>query len=278
MRVALAVGVARPITFLSDYGTADEFAGVCRAVIARIAPDARVIDLSHGIVRHDVGQGAAVLANALGYAPAGVHLAVVDPGVGTARRPVAVAAVEDERVFVGPDNGLLSLAVDRFGGAAEAVDISASPVRLEPVSATFHGRDLFAPVAAHLALGDRLAGLGEPVDPATLATIDRGGPEVEPGLRLEAEVGHVDAFGNLSLIATAADADDAGFEVGSRLRVRGPHLSAEAVYALTFADAEPGDMVLLVDSAYSLALAVNRGDASRQLDLDPGDRVVLARM
>ena len=110
--------MARPITFLSDYGSTDEFAGVCRAVIARIAPEARVIDLGHGIARHDVRQGATVLANAVGYAPAGVHLAVVDPGVGTPRRAVAVAAAQEDRHFVGPDNGLLSLALDRFGGAA----------------------------------------------------------------------------------------------------------------------------------------------------------------
>lgn len=267
--------MARPVTFLSDYGTNDEFAGVCRAVIARIAPDATVIDLGHGIARHDVGQGAAVLANALGFAPPGVHLAVVDPGVGTGRRAVAVAAAEEERLFVGPDNGLLSLALERFGGAAEAIDLADSPVRLEPVSPTFHGRDLFAPAAAHLALGTPLGELGEPIDPAGLTAIDRGEPVVEAGLKLEAEVGHVDAFGNVSLIATAADADDAGLEVGRRLRVRGPRRSDEAVFALTFADAEPGDLVLLVDSAYSLALAVNRGDASRQLDLSPGERVVL---
>ena len=267
--------MARPITFLSDYGTTDELAGVCRAVIARIAPGAPVIDISHGIRRHDVGHGAAVLASAVGYAPAGVHLAVVDPGVGTPRRPVAVAAAEDERFFVGPDNGLLTPALDRFGGPVEAVDVAATPVRLEPVSATFHGRDLFAPVAAHLALGEPLAGLGEAIDPATLERIDRAGPDVDPGVSLEAEVGHVDAFGNLSLIARAADAEDAGFGVGDRLRVRGPRRSDEAVYALTFSDAEPGDMVLFVDSASSLALAVNRGDAARQLDLAPGDRVVL---
>jgi S-adenosylmethionine hydrolase len=267
--------VPRPITFLSDYGTGDEFAGVCRAVIARIAPEARVIDLSHGIARHDVRQGAAVLANAVGFGPEAVHLAVVDPGVGTARQAVAVTAADRGHQFVGPDNGLLSLAIERFGGAAEAVDISNSPARLEPVSATFHGRDLFAPVAARLALGDTLTELGEPIDPESLQRINRGGPEVEPGLRLEAEVGHVDAFGNLSLIATAADADDAGLEIGKRLRVRGPRRSDEAVYALTFADAEPGQMVLLVDSARSLSLAVNRGDASRQLDLGAGDRVLL---
>jgi S-adenosylmethionine hydrolase len=270
--------VARPITFLSDYGTGDEFAGVCRAVIARIAPDAPVIDLTHGIARHDVRQGAAVLANAVGYAPAGVHLAVVDPGVGTGRRAVAVAAAEEGRQFVGPDNGLLSLALERFGGAAEAVEISGSPARLEPVSPTFQGRDLFAPVAARLALGDLLAELGEPIDAGSLERVDRGRPVVQEGLRLEAEVGHVDAFGNLSLIATAADADDAGLEPGRRLRVRGPRRSDEAIYALTFADAEPDEMVLLVDSARSLALAVNRGDAARRLDLAPGERVVLTKL
>jgi S-adenosyl-L-methionine hydrolase (adenosine-forming) len=270
--------VARPITFLSDYGSTDEFAGVCRAVIARIAPEARVIDISHGIARHDVRHGAAVLANAVGYAPPGVHLAVVDPGVGTERRAVAVAAAEEGRHFVGPDNGLLSPALERFGGAREAVEISNSAARLDPVSPTFAGRDLFAPVAAHLALGEPLAALGEPLDPDTLERIDGGGPVIEPGLRLEAEVGHVDAFGNLSLIATAADADDAGLEPGKGLRVRGPRRSDEAVYALTFADAKPDEMVLLVDSARSLALAVNRGDAARRLDLSPGDRVLLTRL
>lgn len=270
--------MARPITFLSDYGAVDEFAGVCRAVIARIAPDAAVIDLSHGIRRHDVGQGAAVLANAVGFAPPGVHLAVVDPGVGTPRRAVAVAAADGDRYFVGPDNGLLSLALARFGGAGAAVDLADSPVRLEPVSATFHGRDLFAPAAAHLALGEPLERLGDRIDPTTLITIDRGEAEVEPGRSLEAQVGHIDAFGNLALIATAADADDAGLEPGARVRVRAPRRSDEAVYALTFADADAGEMVLLVDSARSLALAVNRGDAARRLELEPGERVVLSAM
>ncbi len=268
--------MARPITFLSDYGVDDEFAGVCRAVIVRIAPDARIIDLTHGIVRHDVRHGAAVLANATAFAPDGVHLAVVDPGVGTARRAVAVAAAGGSNWFVGPDNGLLSLALDRCGGAAAAVEISSSPARLEPVSATFHGRDLFAPVAARLALGESLAGLGEQIEPRSLAAIELEPPRIEPGRRLDAEVGHVDAFGNLSLIATAADADEAGFEVGDRLRVEGRVRSGEAVYTLTFAEAEPGEIVLLVDSARSLALAVNRGDAASLLDLSAGERVVLS--
>jgi S-adenosylmethionine hydrolase len=270
---------ARPITFLSDYGSADEFAGVCRAVIARIAPEARLIDLSHGIARHDVRHGAAVLAGAVGYSPPGVHLAVVDPGVGTARRPVAVATPGGKRQFVGPDNGLLAPALERFGGAAEAIDLTGSPVRLEPVSATFHGRDLFAPVAAHLALGEELATLGEPIDPGSLETLDSGpAAEVEPGVRLTAEVGHVDGFGNLALLATAVDAAAAGLEAGKRLRVTAPRRSYEALYARTFADADEGELLLFVDSSGALALAVNRDDAGRKLDLAAGDSVALSRL
>src|SRR3954468_22855087 len=133
------------ITFLSDYGHEDEFVGVCHGVMARIAPDARVLDVSHGIERHDVRSGALVLRRALPYMPAGVHLAVVDPEVGGQRRAVAVRCAEEGRMLVGPDTGLLAPAAQRLGGAVEAVDIGRSPHRLEPVAATFHGRDVFAP-------------------------------------------------------------------------------------------------------------------------------------
>src|SRR5512133_3924341 len=148
------------ITFLSDYGYDDEFVGVCHGVMARIAPAARVLDVSHGIERHDVRSGALVL-----------HLALVDPEVGGERRAVAVRAAEDDRILVGPDNGLLALAIERFGGALEAVDVARSPHRLEPTSATFHGRDLFAPVAAHLAAGAPLADAGDPIDPDELTPL-----------------------------------------------------------------------------------------------------------
>ena len=133
------------ITFLSDYGAGDEFVGTCHAVIAGIAPEARVIDLAHGVPRHDVVAGAHVLARALRYAPAGVHLAVVDPEVGGRRRAVALRCAAEDRVLVGPDNGLLWPAAQAFGGVVEAVEIGRSPHRLEPVAATFHGRDVFRP-------------------------------------------------------------------------------------------------------------------------------------
>src|SRR3954452_15883389 len=169
-----AVGFAlpmAPVTFLSDYGLTDDFVGVCHAVIARIAPEARVIDLTHGIPRHDVRTGALTLARALPYAPAGVHLAVVDPEVGTERRAVAIRCGDEGRVLVGPDNGLLMPAAAALGGAVEAVDIARSPHRLEPVAATFHGRDVFAPVAGHLATGAELAGAGDPLGVDELATL-----------------------------------------------------------------------------------------------------------
>src|SRR5215203_4698191 len=167
------------LTFLSDYGHGDDFVGVCHAVVARIAPDARVIDITHGIERHDVRTGAMVLRNTLPFAPAGVHLAVVDPGVGTERRAVAVRCAEEDRVLVGPDNGLLSLAWELLGGVVEAVDISRSRHRLEPLSATFHGRDLFAPVGAALAAGEPFPEAGDPIDPAELTALELPEPRRE---------------------------------------------------------------------------------------------------
>ena len=160
------------ITFLSDYGYEDDFVGVCHAVIARIAPDVRVVDLGHGLPRHQVRPAALALRNALPYTPPGVHLAVVDPEVGAERRAVAVRAAQEDRILVGPDNGLLALAAERFGGAVQAVDIARSPHRLQPVAATFHGRDIFAPVAAHLAAGASLAEAGDPFDLGELVRLD----------------------------------------------------------------------------------------------------------
>src|ERR1700728_1487454 len=160
------------ITFLSDYGQLDEFVGVCHGVMVRRCPNARIIDLTHSIPRHDVRSGAIVLRSALPFLPAGVHLAVVDPGVSAvgrhARRCVAIRTVDEDHVLVGPDNGLLMPAAERLGGGAEAVDIGESPERLEPVSRTFHGRDIFAPVAAALAAGASLLAVGDPLPVAQL--------------------------------------------------------------------------------------------------------------
>ena len=162
------------ITFLTDYGLTDDFVGVCHGVIARVCPQARVIDLTHGVPRGDVRAGGLILQGALPYLPVGVHLAVVDPGVGSDRRAVALGTA-DGRALVGPDNGLLWLAAERAGGVIEAVDIGRSPFALEPVSATFHGRDIFAPVAARLAAGVALAEVGEACDPEALMRLEAVG-------------------------------------------------------------------------------------------------------
>ena len=189
--------MSAPISFLSDYGLADEFVGVCHAVIATICPDAQVIDITHGIPRHDVRAGALILRGALPYLPAGVVLAVVDPDVGAERRAVAIRA-GDGRQLVGPDNGLLWLAAELSGGVSEAVDIARSAFRLEPVSATFHGRDIFAPVAARLAAGAGLRDCGEPLDPGRLVRVELPRPRLEDGALMTQAV-YVDRFGNVAL-------------------------------------------------------------------------------
>ena len=265
---------ARTITFLSDYGYEDEFAGVCRAVIARIAPGARVIDLTHGVPRHGVEQGATVLVNALPFAPPGVHLAIVDPGVGSPRRALAVRVAEDDRVLVGPDNGLLWPAIERFGGAVEVVDVALSPFRLEPISATFHGRDVFAPVAARLAAGAGLAEAGEAIAPESLVAMEAEGPSIERG-RVVAHALTVDRYGNVALDLGDRHLPDTGLRLGRSLTVDAPTASRPATFALTFADVPPGELLLYEDSNRSFAIAINRGDAADALGLVPGDEVVL---
>ena len=263
----------RPITFLSDYGYEDEFAGVCRAVIAQIAPGAPLIDLSHGIARQDVRQGAVVLANALPSCPPGVHLAVVDPGVGSNRRAVAVEAAEG-RFLVGPDNGLLSRALDRLGGALGAVELSRSAFRLEPVSATFHGRDLFAPVAAHLSLGARLEEAGEAVDTASLVTLDLPSPRVGPD-EVVAHAIHVDGYGNVTLDLDAEMLADGPLRPGQALEIHAPDGRFNAVWARTFADVEAGEVLVFEDSSAAIALAVSGGNAAGLMDLVPDREVTL---
>jgi len=267
--------VARPITFLSDYGYADEFAGVCRAVIARIAPEARVIDITHGLPRHAVRQGAVLLAHALPFAPAGVHLAIVDPGVGTERRPVAMRVGDEERILVGPDNGVLSLAVQGLGGAVEAVDLTASAHRLEPVTSTFHGRDLFAPVAAHLALGAALAEAGEPVEPSTLTRVELPEPRIYPD-RIVAHVVYVDGFGNVALNLSHEQLASTFLRLGERVDVDAGGTKITVPFGQTFGDVGPGEGILYEDSSRSLALAINRESAAELLGLTPDDEVVLS--
>lgn len=265
--------MTRPILFLSDYGLADEFVGVCHAVIARLAPEVRVIDLAHEIPPQDVARGAAVLAGAVGYAPDDtVYLAVVDPGVGTARRPVVVEA--GSALLVGPDNGLLSRAWRALGGVRAAFELTSRDLMLDRVSPTFHGRDVFAPAAARLAAGMPPEEAGPPVDPATLEEVEVPGVRIEEG-HVHCKVFGVDRFGNVQLSARPPDLRDAGLE-GERIQVRVEGRGHELPVARTFGDVEPGEGVVIVDSAGYLTVGINRGRAAEELGVDGGDHVVLA--
>ena len=263
--------MALGVTFLSDYGLDDEFVGVCHAVIARIAPEARVVDLTHGIPRHDVRSGALALARALPYAAPGVHLAVVDPEVGAERRSVALRTAEEDRLLVGPDNGLLSLAAARFGGAVEAVEIGRSGLRLEPVSATFHGRDIFAPVAAALAAGSALADAGDPLDPEELVTLVMPAARVEDGV-LVAHAVALDRFGNVMLDVAHGELAGLGLRLGRPVVVN----DEPAHFASTFADVPAGALLLYEDAYRTLALAVNRGSAADHLGVRIDDELRIA--
>ena len=254
------------VSLLTDYGADDEFAGVMHGVIAGIAPEARVVDLTHGIPRHAVRHGALVLARALPYLPEGVHVGVVDPEVGSERRALGLRTAEPERLLVGPDNGLLSLAWERFGGVVEAVDITRSPHRLEPVSATFHGRDLFAPVAAHLAAGAELADAGEAVDPDGLEAIELSEPRVEDGA-LVARVLSLDRYGNAALDAGHDELAGSGLTLGREVELEVGGDRHRALYVQTFADVPSGELLVYEDAYRTLAVAVNRGDAARTLGL-----------
>jgi S-adenosylmethionine hydrolase len=252
------------ITFLSDYGLEDDFVGVCHAVIASICPEARIIDITHGIARHDVRAGAVVLREALPYLPVGVHLAVVDPDVGGHRRGVALRT-GDARLLVGPDNGLLWPAAEAAGGVVEAVDIDRSSFRLEPVSATFHGRDIFAPVAARLAGGAALADAGEPCDPDQLVELVLPSPFLEDGA-LVAHVLYIDRFGNVQLDAGHEEVAMSSLRAGQRVMVRaGRGAGVEAHFVRTFADVDAGEVLVYEDSYGRLALAVRRGSAAERI-------------
>jgi S-adenosyl-L-methionine hydrolase (adenosine-forming) len=266
------------ITFLSDYGHRDEFVGVCHGVIARRCPSARVIDLTHGIPRQDVRTGALVLRAALTYMPAGIHLAVVDPSVGAAgehaRRAVAVRAAEDDRVLVGPDNGLLMLAAAALGGAVEAVDIGQSRERLHPVSQTFHGRDIFAPVAAALAAGEDLAAVGSSLPVEELRRLELPSARMIDGA-LAVHILRRDHFGNLILDASADLLDAAGAQPGGGVTVQHAGRAHDARYGATFADVGAGELVIYQDAERMIALAVNHGSAAELLGAARDDELIV---
>ncbi len=248
--------------FLSDFGLQDDFAGTCHGVIKRIAPRAEIIDVTHGIPPQAVLQGALVLANTLPYMPIGVNLAVVDPGVGGHRRALALRDVEG-RFFVGPDNGLLLPAADR-AGIAVAHELANPAYALETISRTFHGRDLFAPAAAHLAMGVAIGELGPPIDPEALVRLELPELSFAEGV-VHATTLYVDSFGNIVLNLTRDDLERIGVVPGARVEL---DLSGERYYAVaarTFADARPGDVILYEDSYRNMSIAISNGNAAAML-------------
>lgn len=244
-------------------------------MIRRIAPDATIIDLAHGIAPQAVLQGAVALADALPYVPIGVHVAVVDPDVGGNRRGIALRAGEG-RLLVGPDNGLLALAADELGGVEAAVELVDPAYRLQPVSDTFHARDVFCPAAAHLAAGVPLSALGPPVDAATLVRLPLPVAFTADG-EARGPVLAVDTFGNVTLGLRAADLAAAGLVPGSAVDVVAAGRGAHARLARTYADVDPGGLVVYVSSFGRVELAVSRGNAASRLGLEAGTSVVLRR-
>jgi S-adenosylmethionine hydrolase len=258
------------ITFLTDFGLQDDFVGVCRGVIKRIARDAQILDITHGIAPQAVTQGACVLARSVPYLPVAVHLAVVDPGVGSERRAVAIRTWSG-RVFVGPDNGLLAIAADADG--IDGVRSLTNPhYHLEAVSRTFHARDLFSPVAAHLAAGASFDDLGEEVDPATLVRIELPVAAFVEG-ELRATLLDVDRFGNLGLNVSSAEIEELGVHSGDKVELNFALTAYFAVVGETYADAARGELIVYEDSYGAWAIAINGGNAAALTEASAGDEV-----
>jgi hypothetical protein len=260
------------ISFTTDYGIGDGFVAACEGVIARIAPGPRVLHVSHTVPPQDVRRGGAILAQAVPYLPPAVHLAVVDPGVGTERRGMVLVVAEG--LLVGPDNGLLIPAAEMLGGVRAAYQLTEPAYRLSRVSATFHGRDVFAPAAAHLAAGIAPENFGAAMDVATLVRLPEPETLAEQG-KLTTEILSVDSFGNIQLAATGADLDATGAAPGTSAHVNLAGRSVTARVGRTFRDAAQEPLLVYVDSAGRVALAVDRGSAAVDFSAVPGDQVLV---
>lgn len=259
------------ISFLTDFGAVATAPAVCRGVMWSIAPDARIDDLTHAVRPFDVREGAFLLASAVPYLPVGIHVAVVDPGVGTPRAPIGIRTLRGD-MLIGPDNGLLRPASRALGGVTEARLLENRTLWLPEVSSTFHGRDIFSPVAAHLAAGTEFAAIGPFAD----RLVDLELPAARHvGDALETAVLFIDAFGNCRLAGTTADLGPD--PTGRQFSVQLPHAAATLPWASTFGDIAPGEALLYEDADYAgLALAVNRGSAAERFDLAPDTPIRIA--
>jgi hypothetical protein len=271
----------RPVIgFLTDFGL-DGAAAICRGVMLSIARDAQIVDISHTVAKYAIGDGAYLLATAVPWLPVGVHVAVIDPGVGTDRRPIALLTQRGD-TLIGPDNGLLLPAARRLGGVTEARVIENRSWLPPATSSTFHGRDIFAPAAAHLATGAPFADVGREVDPGTLVELAAAMATASDG-HLATEVVYVDSFGNLRLAGGVAELAAAlgPVEPGTRLEVTLKESTAEehvvVRWARTFGETPAGELLGYEDSSGALAIAESSGSAARRLGAGSGARIGIRR-
>jgi S-adenosylmethionine hydrolase len=263
------------ISFLTDFGP-DGPAAICRGVMLSIAPEARIVDIGHSIRKYAIADGAYLMASAVPYFPVGIHVGVVDPGVGTERLPIAIRTARGD-VLIGPDNGLLMPAADKLGGAAEARALENRDLMLPRTSSTFHGRDIFSPVAAHLATGTPFASVGPEVPLDRLVQLEAPSPEVAEG-ELRTAVLYVDSFGNVRFAAEPADlvAAIGGLESGRRVAVEFEPLDGDGpvvertTWQATFGRVPVGASLLFEDSLGRVSLADNQGDAAARLGVAVG--------
>lgn len=261
-----------PICFLSDFGLADDFVGTCKGVVASIAPGANVIDLTHEVPGFAIEAGAEVLQHATRYMPEDtIYLAVVDPGVGTRRRGIALRTGSGA-LMVGPDNGLLIPAAGSLGGVTTAVSLTRPEYRIHPVSSTFHGRDIFAPAAAHLHAGVELSRLGEEIKPEALVDLALTGTQMSPDGTNAARIIDIDRYGNARLSILQGEVD---FDYGTALLVDAGDGNMPVRYLETFGTAKAGELVLVPDSHWRLSLAINKGSAAQALALKVGTEIRL---
>jgi S-adenosylmethionine hydrolase len=261
----------RPVCFLSDFGLADDFVGTCKGVMLNIAPGVAIVDLTHEVPGFEVEVGAEILQHATRYMPdEAIYVAVIDPGVGTERWALALRT-ENGAFLVGPDNGLLVPAAEALGGILEVVLLTNERYHVHPVSNTFHGRDVFAPAAAHLAAGVGLSELGEAVDPASLVGLSLPGVE-EEGVSegVTARIISIDRYGNARLSVLQ---EESGLKYGAALRIDAGDGEMPVRYLETFGSAKAGELVLVPDSHWRLSLAINKGNAAHALGLKVGGKV-----
>ncbi|MPZ72598.1 MAG: hypothetical protein GEU74_05105 [Nitriliruptorales bacterium] len=260
------------VTFLTDYGLDDPFVGLCHAAVLAVEPRTHIVDVCHSVPPQDVRAGAFLLAQCVPDLPPAVHVAVVDPGVGTARRGIAIRA--GSHLFVGPDNGLMWPAAVRAGGIQGLWELADPAYHRQPVSRTFHGRDVFAPVAGHLAAGLPPARLGPALEPRDLARLELPGATVTED-EIDAEVVAVDRFGNLQLPVTGNDLARAGFTPGTRLDATVAGGAWTLTVTETFAAIPQGALGVLEDSFGYAAIFANAGNAAERLGAGPGAGVAL---